>query len=553
MNRLAKRIGIFFVCLFFFFLPVVLIRADELEDVTKQLETLKADLSKKEADHSKLAGQLEGIKQRVSFIEQEIVKKEKEVRDGEKILDHQRKLLYARARSYYKNINKNAFSLLHLLVADNLSESLQNFFYQSVLVDEDRNEIVKIVLYIKGLEDKKESLARERVGLAAVKEEVDKQAKLLGSEISSTRGKVAELTQKQQSLLAAKQASLGIPRSAGTGAKGCSSDLTNGRDPGFSPKLAAFTLGAPHRNGMSQYGAKGRAEKSSQSYTDILNFYYGGTGLGDVSPDTPIVVDGTNEYGQTFSNESMSLEEYVKHLYEMPASWPAEALKAQAVAARTYGLNRMKALGKVLPNQSHQVVKKEPNAQSWIDAVEATRGKTLGGDSPIFSEYSISHGGYVRNLSKYDGEGGNPGNFADLIARAYDRDSAWFYCDWGSRGEYGGTAWLKTSEMADIANVILLAQRDGGSASHLTQTDAGGDTWDAEKVKSELRKYKTPFNSVNDVSVNADFGSGLTSSVTVSGDAGSETFSGSEFKQWFNVRAPANIFINGNLYNIERR
>src|SRR3990167_6332896 len=49
-----------------------------------------------------------------------------------------------------------------------------------------------------------------------------------------------------------------------------------------------------------------------------------------------------------------------------------------------------------------------------------------------------------------------------------------------------------------------------------------------------------------------DFAGGRVNSVTVSGDAGGSSFSGSEFKDWFNLRAPANIQIVGPLFNIER-
>ncbi len=550
-----RRLVIVLVVAAVFLLPFFVIRADELDDITQQLAALNEDLKSKQADYQKLSDQLDGIKSRVAFLEQEIVKKEKEVKLGEQTLEYQKKLLNERAKSYYKNISKNADSFLMLLVASDLSTSLQNFFYQKTVVDQDRDTIIKIVLYIKNLEDKKASLAREKTNLAAVQDEIDRQSKILAGEISTTQAKVAELSEKQQQLIAAKLASLNIPRSAYVGGtKGCSSDLTNGRDPGFSPKIGFFTFGAPHRNYMSQYGAKGRAE-DGQSYTDILNFYYGGTPLSDIGA-TNIIINGTNEYNQTFNNESMDIEDYVKHLYEMPSEWPGEALRAQAIAARTYGLKIMRAHGSVLPNQTHQVVKKELNAQSWIDAVDQTKGKILGsGGEPILAEYSISHGGYIRNLSKYDGKGSNPGNFADLISNAYDKDSDWFYCDWGSRDGYGRTAWLKTSEVADIANVILLGKADPSTSSHLSQTDAGiPETWDAERVKSELKnRNRRYFNSVGSVSIGADFGSGITTSVTVSGDAGSESFSGDEFKRWFNARAPANIFINGPLYNAEIR
>lgn len=329
-------------------------------------------------------------------------------------------------------------------------------------------------------------------------------------------------------------------------------------DPGFSPRFAFFTYGAPHRNGLNQYGAKGRAD-ANKSYTDILNAYYTDFQLSDYDSNTSIIVNGTNEYGQTFSDESMSLEEYAKHLYEMPPDWPMEALKAQAVAARTYGLRIMKVHGKVQPNQNHQVVKKETNSQRWVDAVEQTKGKVmLRGGEPFLAEYASTHGGYVLNLGRFDGSGGNPSNFSDLNDRAYDKSSPWFYCDWGARSQYSNTAWLKSSELADIVNIILLVKRDSGASSHLYQTDkpnpAGTDTWDAERVKTELRNRGTSsFSNITSVSMSTDFGSGKTSSVTFSGDGGSVNFSASEFKDWFNLRAPANIQIVGPLYNVEQK
>jgi hypothetical protein len=102
----------------------------------------------------------------------------------------------------------------------------------------------------------------------------------------------------------------------------------------------------------------------------------------------------------------------------------------------------------------------------------------------------------------------------------------------------------------------LLIQNDSGTKDHLYQTDksnpAGTDTWDASRVKQELSKYRTPYNNISDISVSADFGSGKTSNVNISGDAGSTSISGSDFKNYFNLRAPANINIVGPLYNVER-
>jgi peptidoglycan hydrolase-like amidase len=189
------------------------------------------------------------------------------------------------------------------------------------------------------------------------------------------------------------------------------------------------------------------------------------------------------------------------------------------------------------------------------------------GGNPIKAWFSSTHGGYVFSSSDVGWSGtswtkeardtsGDVNSFSDLKNNAYDKDSPWFYCDWGSRADYNKTAWMKSDEVADIINVILLMQNDSGVKDHLYQTDksnpAGTDTWDAGRVKQELSKYRTAYNSISDISVSADFGSGRTTTVHVSGDAGSVDISGSDFKNYFNLRAPANINIVGPLYNVER-
>ena len=132
---MRRFLAIFLMSLIAFFLPFFIIRADELDDINRELDQLKSELAGKEANYDKLNEQLNGIKSRVTYLENEIVKKEEEVRIGEKALTKQISLLNERTRSFYKNINKNAISLVNLLVADNFSESLHTFFCQRVLVD----------------------------------------------------------------------------------------------------------------------------------------------------------------------------------------------------------------------------------------------------------------------------------------------------------------------------------------------------------------------------------------------------------------------------------
>ncbi|OGK39614.1 hypothetical protein A2954_02380 [Candidatus Roizmanbacteria bacterium RIFCSPLOWO2_01_FULL_37_12] len=572
-----RRFIFLFLLGFFLLTHAPFVKADELDDVTHQLENLKKifnDIKKatdtNEATLDNLKKQLGQILLKVEDLGLEINKKENEVKQGEKVLTYQKNLLNERARSYYKNIAKSTQSLINFLAAENLSTSLKNFTYQKSLVDEDRKTIIKVVLYIKNLEDKKISLQSERERLAALKTDIDKQSKFLEGEVVTARKyqgellqKIAALSAQQQQLIAQKLASLNIPRSAGTAASACVDDRD--KDPGFSPRLAFFTYGVPNRVGMNQYGAYGRA-KAGQDYQTILRAYYNFDEFKDVDVNTQIRVDG---------HGSFNLEDYVKRIYEVPNSWGdnggMEALKAQAVAARSYVLAYTNnGSGSICDSQSCQVFQDGEKGGNWNVAVEATRGKVMAqGGSAIKSWYSSTHGGYVFSSGEIGWSStswtkhandfvGSVGSFADLHNNAYDKESAWFYCDWGSRSEYNKTAWLKPQEIADIVNVILLAKRDSGVIEHLYQTDksnpAGVDTWDTERVKSELRsRGGSAYNSITDVAVSVDFGGGRTTSVNFSGDAGSTSFDAREFKDWFNLRAPANIQIVGPLYNVEKR
>ena len=77
--------------------------------------------------------------------------------------------------------------------------------------------------------------------------------------------------------------------------------------------------------------------------------------------------------------------------------------------------------------------------------------------------------------------------------------------------------------------------------------------WSADQVKQELAKYRSPFTSISSASVDADFGSGQTTTVHFSGDGGSVDISSNTFRKYFNLRAPSNIQIVGPLFNIEKR
>lgn len=562
------------------FIMVPRIFSDELDDVTKQINDLQTQMSNSvtatkplESQLTAMQQQITSIKAQVSGITDDVAIKKVQIAKRYTELAAKEKIFDAAVSEYYiESVNNTP--LFALLSANSAAEATRNLAYQNAIQDQNRTIITNTALSITDLEQAKQALESEESRLVTVKASLDIQSAKLDKIISDAKAyqatlsnQIAALSAKQQSLIAAKQASLGLPTQAYTTSGGCSSDLTNGKDPGFSPKFGLFTYGVPHRVGMSQYGAKGRAD-AGQSAEDILKTYFTADLNKSYSTSSTIHVVGTNEYGQSFDT-NWNIEEYLKHIYEIPTTWNAEALKAQAIAARSYALAvTNNGSSSICPSQSCQVVKQELNSQAWIDAVNATAGQVLtAGGQPIHAYFSSTAGGYTKSSSDVGWSGtsytktgidanGSVSSFGDLNDKAYDKNSPWFYCDWGSRSQYSGTAWMKSEELADIVNIILLAKADSSTQNHLAQLDKpnpdGTDTWDANRVKEELKnRGLAPFNSISSANVSADFGSGTTTTVNFSGDAGSKNFSGSDFKNYFNLRAPANINIVGPLYNIE--
>jgi stage II sporulation protein D len=100
----------------------------------------------------------------------------------------------------------------------------------------------------------------------------------------------------------------------------------------------------------------------------------------------------------------VSVEDYMLGIREMPPSWPIEAQRAQAVAARSYALNRAaaaRAAGRpfdLCATPSCQVyggvASEERGGPIWSEAVRSTAGQVLlHKGAPILAMYSSSNGG----------------------------------------------------------------------------------------------------------------------------------------------------------------
>jgi len=321
-------------------------------------------------------------------------------------------------------------------------------------------------------------------------------------------------------------------------------------DPPFDGRaFAAFSYGAyTHYNGMSQYGAKGRAD-AGKDYKSIIKFYYGEDVQKKDGFPSKICVEG---YGE------MSYQKYLYGIAEMPSSWDEDALKAQAIAARSYAYRRVKNGGCICTTQSCQVFSKSKSdnpPSSWKDAVDDTEKTIIGGDTGKsgYGWYSSTTGGYL-NQAGWDIAGKWPGD-------AYEKKagSPWFYKAWYTKSYSDSGScdhshpWLREKEMADILNSYVVYTKGSSSEKqHITPLSDcwGGDPYSLDEMAEKADKYGSKYTSVSSVDVDIS-NSGYTSKVTFNTNNGSVSFDGPTLKTVFNLRAPGYVAIRSRLFDFD--
>jgi stage II sporulation protein D len=151
-------------------------------------------------------------------------------------------------------------------------------------------------------------------------------------------------------------------------------------------------------------------------------------GLGSYRGALEFAPDGS---GGVQTVDAVGLDDYVRGVIgvEMSASWPAAALEAQAVAARTYAITTSVAGNgySLYPDTRSQMYRGVAAEAPQTDAaVAATRGQVVEyRGTPVTTFFSASSGGYTENIENvwtgsapepwlrgvpdpFDGAGGNP-------------------------------------------------------------------------------------------------------------------------------------------------
>jgi peptidoglycan hydrolase-like amidase/peptidoglycan hydrolase CwlO-like protein len=526
-----------------------------------------------ESEVAKLSQRLQSAQATIGRLQQEQVQKQKEIQQKEAEMADQYVVFSNRIDQQYRQARTYS-PLVTLLNTWAAAQGQKALKYSLLLAERDRKIMDNIGGNILELQQAKVAAAEQQKRLASMQVQLNEQKAFFEKEIAGAKAyqgqleaKIAELSARQREILAAKtgtaQTSVGDVPLVGDPASRID------YSPGFSPAFAAFSFGAPHFKGMSQYGAYGRA-KAGQNYEAILKAYYGNVKIEKVDSPDSISVDGVG---------SISFEDkYLKGIAEMPAQWADdggyEALKAQAIAARTYALTYTgwtmsdRSIKKgICATESCQVYRqsKVDAGGRWHDAVNDTKGMVIVSNNTgnIFSTmYASTSGGHQLSYSSL---GHSTPSLWDTTSEwtrwadgAYEKNSPWFFKAWyrDRGGDSCGRShpWLSQAEFVDILNSWVVRRKGGSDSERVSPLGGcwGGNPFSLDEMRQRAASLGEEYTSVS--SVRTEHGQdGYTSKVVLQTNRGEISMSGSEFKEVFNLRAPGRIAIKSKLFSIEKK
>lgn len=502
------------------------IHADELDDITKQINDLTSQLNASinatkplESQLNSMQQQIANIKIRVANIDADVALKKKQIDDGNKDLVAKEQLLNQAIRDFYIKSYYNS-PLTIFLSSANAANFTRVMAYQKAAADQDKQIITNIVLSITDLEQKKKNLEDEESRLAVVKASLDDQAAKLDKVVqgakayqASLSGQIASLTAQQQAIISAKQSAL-------ASAAGSSID--------------------------TQTSGGACDPKSLGSYPSTIRVKFS---------------DG--------HIESMPFEDqYLKGLGEMPRAWESvdkhqEAFKAQVVAARSYALYKIVRSScrdfDVYSDTRDQAYTGNTGDSDWNNAVDSTKNQFIqSGGNVVIAYYSANSGGHTLSPQEaWNGGGSFPGGVddtggdgkpnGDLNARCIGtlrweyhynigRDGSIQFNDTCGGDINNSNSPLSNSEVEDLVDATIWTLKNGhvpdNSMSHdQIKNDLGGDAiGPIQSISSNIvdNKYTSIVHAV---------GSNRTT------DIDAQTF-----RLVFNIRSPGKYVIPSTAY-----
>jgi len=551
-QRAFKRLVLVAVLVFVFsFFTFTFVKAQDcgtdldcqISQIQKEIDALSPAQEKNKQDLAALNKQIADLNLKISKLTSQLKSLEVQISGREKDLVYTKAIFDEKAKDHYTFLRLYD-PITPFLFSDSASQAFQEIVLRQKAADADRKTMEEYASDLSSLKVDKENLVKNKASISSLQAQVAEKQKFLAGEVAKVDTYLSSLSAKQQELLAAKSGSFIASVGDSELADDYKASIKGFRESAPSGSFAVFSFGAyTHRKGMSQYGARGRAQ-SGQNYRQILKAYYGKESVGKDTGGT-ISVSG---YG------AMDFETtYLYGIAEMPSSWNMEALKAQAVAARTYAYRYKTAGTTICTTESCQVFRKSKSdspPSAWKQAVDETKGQVL---EDVVTYYSSTSGGYSTTSGWDTTDGGGGSNFFD---KSYEKigGSPWAYKAWYRKGytASGDTCgqsdpWLNNEEFTDIINAAVVLKN--GSDDRVTSTSTS--CWGGNPYSYGELRAKGGVNSVSSISVVQ--GTGTTNEVVING---SVRLTGAEFKQAFNLRAPGYLMVPQKgfaFFNIEKK
>jgi stage II sporulation protein D len=224
----------------------------------------------------------------------------------------------------------------------------------------------------------------------------------------------------------------------------------------------------------------------------------------------------------TVVNE-LGLEEYLYGVVpkEMPTSWPLEALKAQAVAARTYAICNLLKWGKYGFDLSDGV---SDQAYGGYDAENANTNRAvdetsgmliLYEDEPIQAFYHSDSGGITENGSEVTGSNLPYLLSAEDVVKTNSPNSSWqlLYSPEDIRRQIIS---MKGSDLGEIRNVSIVERTSSNRAKKLLVSGTlGQKEFSGSEIRSVFQLKSTLFDILGNSGVSVISKKGIGQSTTL--------------------------------------
>jgi len=559
---------------------------NEINAIASSKSSLSEKIKKMEEERKNLDSAAKAVQEELKKSEELTAQEEENFKKTSEQIAYNHALFYVESQ---KNLG------IMLFESQNIRDLFDRMLYFSVqerLISEERTYILTKK---QGIDNQKAELLAEQQALQKSLDDVNKTIAQLyvEQEQLNTRYRqanaskslltsdIANLSKQEQAILNQKAANANPPTNGttpGTGGAGSGSGSTP------PPTGSVVSNGAidVYVDNQLVISSNNPIKISAQNNGDVLVNYSSGNDL--TSPLIPY--RGTVEFNKsarrTFTGaegtktvqfvNDLPMDEYLLGLGEMPSSWGSngggEALKAQAVAGRTYALRKMmntSGLGydilDTTDDQNYVGIGKIYNSYggNWSSAVAGTSKMvvTVNGN-PVETYYSSSSGGY--GLSSQEVWGGYR---SQAIGGPDRREINGEWQDYGLNVPGSSTSYWKPggddsydNVMTYINAVLFLNLNIGVSSTSQRQMLTNGTNWKGylgeNTAEAQLGTLESIVQEYDSGGAIITQNTKWTKEVKVTGTNGTLTLNGSSFKTVYNLLSPGRNALWSTLYDIKK-